>query len=58
MDDQGEKFELQKHLPPDRVRSRSMARVDATELGTEPILYMTGFHEGICTCGFHDGICT
>jgi hypothetical protein len=49
MDGQGEKFKLQKHLPPDRVRSRSMARVDATEHGTEPILYKTGFHEGICT---------
>jgi quinolinate synthase len=46
MVDQGEKFKLQKHLPPDRLRGRSIAGVDATELGTESILYMRKFMTG------------
>ena len=34
---------LQMHLPPDRLRNKSINGVDATELGTEAILYMRHF---------------
>jgi hypothetical protein len=39
-------FKLQKHLPPDRLRGKSIGGVDATELGTEAIIYMRKFMTG------------
>ncbi|KAG7357695.1 quinolinate synthetase A protein [Nitzschia inconspicua] len=39
-------FKLQKHLPPDRLRGKFIDGVDATELGTEGILYMRAFMTG------------
>jgi quinolinate synthase len=46
MVDLGQEFKLQKHLPPDRLRGRSIDGIDATELGTEAILYMRKFMTG------------
>ena len=37
---------LQKHLPPDRLRGKSIGGTDAMELGTEAILYMRQFMQG------------
>lgn len=39
-------LQLHKHLPPDRLRGKSIGGVDATELGTEAILYMRKFMMG------------
>jgi quinolinate synthase len=46
MVEQGEEFKLQKHLPPNRLRGRLIDGIDATELGTEAILYMRKFMTG------------
>jgi quinolinate synthase len=46
MVDQDEELKLQKYLPPDRLRGRSIDGVDATELGTKAILYMRKFMMG------------
>jgi hypothetical protein len=46
MVDQDEKIKLHKHLPTDRLRGSSIAFVDATELGTESILYVKKFMAG------------
>jgi hypothetical protein len=34
---------LKTHLPPDRLRGKRIGGVDATDLGTEAILYMRQF---------------
>jgi quinolinate synthase len=39
-------IKLHKHLPPDRLRGKSIDGVDATELGTEAILFMRMFMQG------------
>ncbi|KAL3908515.1 MAG: hypothetical protein SGARI_003027 [Bacillariaceae sp.] len=39
-------MKLQKHLPPDRLRGKSIEGVDAAELGTEAILFMRKFMLG------------
>jgi quinolinate synthase len=39
-------LQLLKHLPPNRLRGKSIGGVDATALGTEAILYMRQFMQG------------